>query len=114
MNPLPLGEKEHPGGGPKVSHLQDNVCPETPGFHEASTPLLVYLRVWVIGSLCHNNCLHCHHPRADHMVDLLIWLATGLVGTDVPEAKTEPKAWAPLDFDMILFVSRAALTTVFK
>ena len=43
VNPLPLGEKEHPGGGPKVSHLPDNVCPETPGILEASTPLLVYL-----------------------------------------------------------------------
>ena len=97
-----------------MSHLPDNVCPETPGFLEASTPLLVYLRVWVIGSLCQNNCLHCHHPRADHVVDLLVRLATGLVGTDVSEAKTEPKARAPLDFDLILFVSIAALTTVFK
>ena len=114
MNPLPLGEKEHPGGGPKVSHLPDNVCPETPGFLEASTPLLVYLRVWVIGSLCQNNCLHCHHPRVDHVVDLLIWLATVLVGANVHEAKTIPKARTPLDFDAILFVSRVALITVFK
>ena len=48
------------------------------------------------------------------MMDLLVWLATGLVGADVPEAKIEPEARAPLDFDAILFVSRAALITVFK
>ena len=30
----------------------------------------------------YNNCPHCHRPRADHVVDLLVRLAMGLVGTE--------------------------------
>ena len=101
-----------------MSLLQYNVGAKTPGGRGTNRPQLHHsIPLYRQGYLVHHAykvCRHCHCPKADHLVDLLVRLATGLVGTDVPEAKTEPKARAPLDFDAIFFMSRAALTTVFK
>ena len=82
--------------------------------HNYTTPYPCIAKCGYLVHHAYKNCPHCHRPKADHLVDLLVRRATGLVGADVPETKIEPKAWAPLDFDAILFVSRAALMTVFK
>ena len=81
------------------------------GGHRTDQTQLYYPCISECGHLVHHSykvCPHCHGPKTDHLVGLLVRVATGLVGADVPEAKIELKARAPQDFDARLFVSGAA------
>ena len=55
-------------------------------------------------------CPHCKEPKKDHISRLVRELAKCLVGTNVPEVKSDLKERVLLDFDARLFVAGAAGT----